>query len=206
MPVDFTPWVATVTKFKADEMNAPLTEIKDSANASDAALAGAIDGKAAADHDHDARYYTEEEVDLLIAAAGGGAESFLDLADAPAADESGLEFVDEPYHIIGFLPGALSDAQLLFKMRFSRTVRFSASLVGSQADLETAATAEMVVSLKQNGVAFGTITFSAEDTEGTFASETGASFEAGDVLTIVGPAEADTTAAGISWTLCGVRG
>ncbi|WP_448506126.1 hypothetical protein [Immundisolibacter sp.] len=45
MAIDFTPWVAGVTQFKADQMNAPLLELKESAQ-------DECDGKADADHEH----------------------------------------------------------------------------------------------------------------------------------------------------------
>lgn len=45
MAIDFTPWVAGVTQFKADQMNAPLLELKESAQEE-------CDGKADSDHEH----------------------------------------------------------------------------------------------------------------------------------------------------------
>lgn len=71
--VTFTPWVAHVTQFKAAQMNAPLTEIADSANT-------ALGEKSDSDHNHDDTYYTETE---LSTSGGGGQVHWDNVTDKP---------------------------------------------------------------------------------------------------------------------------
>ena len=64
-----------------------------------------------------------------------------------------------------------------------------------------AATGSSVFNLAKNGTNFGTVTFAASGTTGTFAAASATSFAAGDVLTVTGPATADATLADIALTL-----
>jgi hypothetical protein len=71
---------------------------------------------------------------------------------------------------------------------------------GSFAKAAVAATASTTYTLKKNGTSIGTIVFAAAGTNGTF-TVTQTAFAAGDVLTLDGPATADTTLADVAITL-----
>lgn len=66
--------MATVTGLTAARIQELIAEGDD---ALEAAITAALAGKAASAHTHDDRYYTEAEVDALLASAGGGAASVL---------------------------------------------------------------------------------------------------------------------------------
>lgn len=104
----------------------------------------------------------------------------------------------------GILPASYTLARIPITdaVDFSTTCGSTSGSTASQAKLGSAATASTVISLKKNGTQFGTITFAAAGTSGTFSC-TATSFAAGDVLTEVTPASPDTTAADLGVTLRG---
>lgn len=106
-----------------------------------------------------------------------------------------------PYYMALYVPGTLGSSEVLIRHLAPLAIDFPTSLTQSLASAETAATAETILSIKKNGSEFGTITFAASGTTGVFASASGSSFTAGDVLTIVGPATADSTLAGVTISL-----
>jgi hypothetical protein len=71
----------------------------------------------------------------------------------------------------------------------------------SRAITTISATSSCTFTLRKNGSNFGTITFSAGSSTGTLAAANNTSFAAGDILTIVNQATADTTLANISMTI-----
>ena len=66
-----------------------------------------------------------------------------------------------------------------------------------------AATAITVLTVNKNGVSAGTATFAAAGTVATLAAAAAIVLAAGDVLSLTGPATADTTLAGVAWNLEG---
>lgn len=66
-----------------------------------------------------------------------------------------------------------------------------------------AATGSTVFTMKKNGSSFGTVTFAASGTSGTFSVASLVSFAAGDIITITAPDPADATCASIGITLVG---
>ena len=117
-----------------------------------------------------------------------------------------LQTVYGSYDIGGYYGGVPTDELVMVAWPLPRAVTFPAGLTLSKVVASTAATAEAVVSLKKNGTEFGTATFAAAGTVATLAAASATSFAAGDILTIVAPATADATLAGIAWALAGVRG
>jgi hypothetical protein len=109
------------------------------------------------------------------------------------------------YDIAAYVPDVYTSSQVLLRIPLARVVTFPVALAGSVAVLETAATASTVFSVQKNGVEFGTITFGVSGSVGTFASASGASFAIGDILSVLAPASADMTAAGLGFTLVGTR-
>lgn len=108
-----------------------------------------------------------------------------------------------PYDCGGSYNGAPTASLVLMRYPFPRAVDFPSSLTSSRGVAGTAATAQTNFDLRKNGTSFGTMRFAAGATTATFISASGASFAAGDVLTIVAPATPDTTLADLGWTLAG---
>lgn len=234
MPEHYTPWQDGVTEYKATDMNVPLeeldvaivdvetdlgenyytkTDLQTSGeaevhwdNITDAPPIGGGDVVGPAEN-HDGYVPQWDGADSKTLKDGVllGDSATLDIGTTTGTVAAGDHTHDQPYDVVGYFPTKPTNGQLLFVMRLARAVTLPASLTGSKADLQTAATAETVFSIKKGGVEFGTITFAISGTTGTFASASGASFAAGDILTIYGPASADATAAGLSWTLIGSR-
>lgn len=151
------------------------------------------------------------------AGSAGGVTAFTDLTDTPAsyAGEAGYmlrvasgetTLVSEvvPYHVGLYLSGTYTASRVLAKFVCPVAVTLAASLAGSYAKSEVAATASTVFSVEKNGASIGTITFAIAATTGTFAGAGGA-FAAGDVLSVVAPATPDATLAGLHTTLVATR-
>lgn len=68
-----------------------------------------------------------------------------------------------------------------------------------------AATASTTYTVAKNGTSIGTIAWAASGTVGTISITSSTSFVAGDVLSLTGPATADTTLANVAITLAGTR-
>lgn len=105
------------------------------------------------------------------------------------------------YNIGSFIPGQYSDNQVLMLIPVERTVFFATNFVPSVAAVGTNPTATATFTIKQNGTQFGTLTVS---TSGvcTFSS-TAATFNAGDVLTVIGQSSPDVTMANLGITFSG---
>lgn len=110
-----------------------------------------------------------------------------------------------PYVVAGFYPGVLADSALCVRHVCVFAVDFPVDLAGSYSKAAAAADAETVFSVNKNGSEFGTITFAASGSTGTFAAASATSFAAGDVLTIVAQASADATIADVDFQLKGLR-
>lgn len=106
------------------------------------------------------------------------------------------------YDIGVFFPGQSVGNQVLLLLPVERQVRFAVNLAPSVAACGTNPTAQAVFTLKQNGTQFATLTF-ATSGAASFVSS-GATFNPGDVLTIVAPASTDATLANVGITLSGV--
>lgn len=106
---------------------------------------------------------------------------------------------------LAFLAGVPANSAKVIAIPLPVPCSFPIGLTGSQGKLGTAATASTVFSIRKNNVEFGTCTFAIAGTVGTFASSAGASFVAGDVLSIIAPASADATAADVGFALMGTK-
>lgn len=97
-----------------------------------------------------------------------------------------------------------TSSQVLDTIMVGRALTLPANLTGSLGKIGTNPTASFVISVKDDGTEIATITIS---TSGTFtfatASGTSKTVAAGSVLTFVGPASADATAANATWTVLG---
>jgi hypothetical protein len=116
-----------------------------------------------------------------------------------------------PYTVGGFTPGTLTASQILLAVPVGNNVTFAANFAGSQATLQTAATASTVFLIDKivggSPTQIGTITFSAAGTVGVFASTSGLAqgLSTGNVLEILAPASPDATAALIGFTIKGTQ-
>jgi hypothetical protein len=112
-----------------------------------------------------------------------------------------------PYDLSLTVTGDVDNSEVLLRFVAPRAVNFPANFSTSYATAAVAATASTVFTLAKNGASIGTVTFAAAGTSGTWASSGGAAqaLAAGDVLTLTGPATADTTLADIGFTIAGTR-
>jgi hypothetical protein len=103
-----------------------------------------------------------------------------------------------------FAAGVPTANEVLWVQKFAKVgFKLPASLTGSNATLQTAATASTTFTIKNNGSSIGTIVFGVGGTSATFTFSSAVVFAVNDVLTIVAPASPDATAAGLAISLKG---
>lgn len=102
-----------------------------------------------------------------------------------------------------FAPGLPTASQLLARWEIAETTHLVASLVGSAASAETAATGAISLPILQNATPIGTVDFAVSAGVATFTFAAPVTLVAGDVLKIQNAAVADATLADISFTLLG---
>lgn len=119
--------------------------------------------------------------------------------DSNVTVETGLTFFD----ITAYLNPVMENNEEILAVPFSRSVVFPEDLVGSQATAGIAATAQTDLTIKKNGTNIGTIRYAASALVGTFIFALPIQFDAGDIISVVGPATADATLAKIGFTLSG---
>lgn len=115
--------------------------------------------------------------------------------------------VSEPSDHSVFVPGTMSNAQVLYRRKVLRAFTLPANLAGSFVTAITAATGSTVLTVKKNGTGVATATFAASGTTATLATSGGTAqtFAVGDVFTIEAPATADATLADTTLDLFGTR-
>jgi hypothetical protein len=111
----------------------------------------------------------------------------------------------QPFDLTAFYPGAPVASAIVTRVPLARAVSFPSSLTGSVGKAAVAATAQTDFDLQKNGASVGTLRFAAAGTSATFIAASAISFAAGDVLSIISPASADTTLADIGFVLAGTR-
>lgn len=111
------------------------------------------------------------------------------------------------YDVSFYLQGLMLDGETLFRYIPAQSVTFRATGGSTYyyAKAGTAATASTVLLLKKNGTQFGTVTFAASGTTGTFSISGDTSFAAGDLWTMEAPATADATLADVTFTFALLR-
>jgi Protein of unknown function (DUF3168) len=110
-----------------------------------------------------------------------------------------------PYDIAVYVPGAFTGGMVCSEINSVRSFTLPASLTGSIATLDTAATADTVFSITKNGAEIGTVAFAASSATGVFAMAAAAPFNRGDIFKVIAPLSPDATAAGLSLSLLGSR-
>lgn len=109
-----------------------------------------------------------------------------------------------PVDMAVYVPGVMSNAQTLLRLKAVRAFSLPLNLAGSYVNSSVAATASTVITFKKNGASIGTATFAISGTVATF-SVTATSFVAGDLFSIHGPATADATVADVAFGIKGSR-
>jgi hypothetical protein len=97
---------------------------------------------------------------------------------------------------------AVSWFQIPVNMTLYNTVTAVGVSCTSEARLLSAATASTTFNLDYNGVSFGTVTFAASASIGTFSWSSSLSVASGNAYEVYAPSTADATAAGLSLTIC----
>lgn len=110
-----------------------------------------------------------------------------------------------PYDVGGNFGGKPTASQVILRLPMVRSVTFPTDLTGSRGVAGVAATAQTDFDLKRGGSSFGTMRFAVSGTVASFISASGASFAAGDVLTVVAPGSPDATLEHIGFLLAGTR-
>ena len=123
----------------------------------------------------------------------------LDASEVMMVLESGAKKI-----IHYFKSSTTSNDEVIYTFVAPVDMTFKAGLADSAAEAGTGATAESILSLKTDGgAAWGTITFAAAGTTGTFAAAADEEVAAGSLVTIVAPASADASLADIAFSLVG---
>jgi hypothetical protein len=104
-----------------------------------------------------------------------------------------------------YWPGVIPNSQIMLRLQMPFTWTVPVGLASTQCSSGVAATGTTVLTLAKNGTSFGTCTFVALGTVGSLVSAAGASFAAGDILTITNQATADATLANVSVTVLGTH-
>jgi hypothetical protein len=112
-----------------------------------------------------------------------------------------LSLIANKFDIVGYAPGYVAADQEVLLIPFARTATFPVNFAGSIARCKVAPTSTFVLTMKKEGVTFGTITFSAGSTTGTFAAASTTSFAVGNVFTIVAQSTFDPTINGIYFNM-----
>lgn len=147
----------------------------------------------------DLHTYTTEDARLAV-----GTDGQQLVADSTQA--SGLRWASEPFDVTAFYPGVMSDGAVVLRVPVARAVSFADDFAGSYAKASAAATAATALDVQKNGVSVGTITFALGASTASFVTSGGVvTLAAGDVLSIHGPATADTTLADVGIVLVGTR-
>lgn len=110
------------------------------------------------------------------------------------------------YDIGFFVPGVMTNSQVILIFKFPRAANFAGNFSGSVCKVGINATATTVLDVQKNGSSIGSISIATSGVA-TFTTTAGAaqSFAINDYLTIVGAATADTTLANVGVTFLGTR-
>ena len=161
--------------------------------ATDAVVAG---GDAGTLDGHDSSYFA-----TATAVTTAQADATQALADAATAqsDVNALKY----YDMAGGFSGTGENNEIVMTFVAVRAFSLPSGAGIHKAFAGTAATASTTFTIRKNGTQIGTMVFAAAGTTATFSITSATSFAAGDRLTVVGPATADTTLADVGFTIAG---
>lgn len=149
----------------------------------------------------------------ILPAAPSGSVNVTFQADAPTAPPTSVirkisAYITFAYDLTIYFPSAqVSASQEIFRQNIRHTIIFAGNFSGSNGSAKTTATASTTWNVNKNGASIGTIVWAGGGSTPTFTTTSGAAqtFNAGDILTITGPATPDTTLANWGVTLVGSR-
>lgn len=142
---------------------------------------------------------------------GGGVTTFVALTDAFTFSGNGRKFAqvnsgetalaafEIPYAISVFVPGIMTNAQLVYTFIAIEDIKLVSGATGSQAKSGIASTGNVHFDVKKNGSDLGDVVFNVS-TAGTFTVGSDIDLAAGDLFQVYGPATADATLADVSIT------
>lgn len=107
------------------------------------------------------------------------------------------------YDVAGGATGTPTANAILLTFVAVRPFSLPSGCAGSYGVAKVAATAQTIFGIQKNGATVTSMVFAAAATTATFVFAPGASFVAGDILTVVAPASPDATLADIGFTLAG---
>lgn len=113
-------------------------------------------------------------------------------------------YVAAPFDVPVFAPGVGTNNQKLLRIKLTRATKFPAGAANSYATASAASTGTATFTFSKNGAPFATVAYTASAT-GVFTQASDATFAAGDLLEVDGPATADGTLADVGMTLYGYR-
>lgn len=116
---------------------------------------------------------------------------------AKAIQDVGLS--TQAYDLFLFAPGILTASQKIAVLKMTRAITLPVNFGGSQVSVGTNPTNPATISVKKNGVEFGTIAIATNGVVTLTATAT--SFAVGDVISIVAPVGADATLSDLAITL-----
>lgn len=109
-----------------------------------------------------------------------------------------------PFDVPVFAPGVGSNNQKLLRIKLTRAVKFPSGAANSYATASAASTGTATFTFNKNGAPFATVAYTISAT-GVWTQALDATFAAGDLLEVDGPATADATLADVGMTLYGFR-
>lgn len=109
------------------------------------------------------------------------------------------------YDIAFWLEGLMENNEVLYRIVSVRDFSIPVGVPGAVAVSGVAANSETVISLRKNGVQFGTVTFEASSDTGVFTVPGTVTFTSGDTLEVRAPSSADTTLRDTAITLTARR-
>lgn len=107
-----------------------------------------------------------------------------------------------PYRVGFFFTTTPTASEVLLVHVVTDAFTVPIGLSGTRVSVGTNPAASFILSVRKNGVEFGTVTISTGGVA-TLAAASATSFAAGDLLSVLGPAVADTTIANVAVTLRG---
>lgn len=113
--------------------------------------------------------------------------------------------INGTYQVPVWIYGKPLGNEILYSLEAPNTFVANQGMTDSVAGADTAATAQSVFSIQQNGVEFATVTFAAGATVGTIACAQQVIFLTGDVMNVVAPATPDATLSNVRMTLAFTR-
>ena len=96
-------------------------------------------------------------------------------------------------------------SEVVMYLPMCRVVVFEPTLYPSRGKASVAATAQTDFDIQKNGSSFGTMRFAAAGTVASFISANGATFDIGDIISVIAPASVDATLSGIGFILAGTH-